>query len=62
MICLVDRPGGLDRRVSDALTQINFENLKASGLGSSVNVIGSDGDNVIIGSRGNDIIDGGAGG
>ena len=47
--------------VSDALAQINVENLTASGLGSSVTVTGSDGDNVIIGSSGNDSIDGGAG-
>ncbi len=48
--------------VAAALTQINFENLNASGIGGSVNVIGSAGDNSIIGSKGNDIIDGGAGG
>src|SRR5207245_1287552 len=32
-----------------------------SGIGSSVNVTGSDGDNIIIGSNGNDSIDGGTG-
>jgi Ca2+-binding RTX toxin-like protein len=47
--------------VPDALTQINFEHLDASGLGSSVTVTGSDGDNNIIGSNGDDTIDGGAG-
>ena len=47
--------------VADALTQINVENLTATGLGSSVTVTGSNGDNVIIGSSGNDSIDGGAG-
>ena len=47
--------------VADALAQTNFENLNAAGIGSSVNVVGSDGVNVLIGSKGNDIIDGGAG-
>ncbi len=47
--------------VADALAQINFENLNASGIGSSVIVTGSAGDNIIIGSSGNDIIAGGAG-
>ncbi|HSF66033.1 MAG TPA: calcium-binding protein, partial [Nitrospiraceae bacterium] len=47
--------------VPDALTQINFENLTASGIGSSVTVTGSDGANIIIGSTGNDTLDGGAG-
>ena len=47
--------------VADALTQINVENLTALGLGSSVTVTGSDGDNIIIGASGNDSITGGAG-
>ena len=45
----------------DTLVQDGFENLDASGLGSSVNATGSDGANIIIGSSGNDIINGGAG-
>jgi Ca2+-binding RTX toxin-like protein len=45
----------------NTLIQKNFENLNASGIGSSVNVTGSAGDNSIIGSNGNDIIDGGDG-
>ena len=40
----------------DALTQINFENLNASGLGGSVNVTGSAGANSLIGSNGNDML------
>src|SRR5207344_814623 len=44
-----------------ALTQINFENLNASGIGSAVNVTGSADNNVIVGSTGNDSLDGGAG-
>ena len=47
--------------VADAFTQVNFENLDASGIGSSLNVTGSGGDNVIIGSNGIDVIEGGAG-
>ena len=47
--------------LDDTLAQVNFENLTATRLGSSVTVTGSDGDNVIIGSNGNDIIDGGDG-
>jgi Ca2+-binding RTX toxin-like protein len=62
----VDLSSSIDQVVSiggvaDALTQINVENLTASGLGSSVTVTGSDGDNSIIGASGNDSIDGGAG-
>ncbi|MGA6829211.1 beta strand repeat-containing protein, partial [Nitrospira sp. NS4] len=45
----------------DALAQISFENLDASGIGSFVTVIGSAGDNVIIGSTGTDSLNGGAG-
>ncbi|MGA6829366.1 calcium-binding protein, partial [Nitrospira sp. NS4] len=47
--------------VPDALAQISFENLDASGIGSFVTVIGSAGDNVIIGSTGTDSLTGGAG-
>jgi Ca2+-binding RTX toxin-like protein len=47
--------------VADILTQTNFENLNAVGIGSSVTVTGSTGANAIIGSSGNDVIDGGAG-
>ena len=47
--------------VADALVQQNFENLDASGLGSSVNATGSAGDNSITGSSGNDILSGGGG-
>jgi Ca2+-binding RTX toxin-like protein len=47
--------------MADALTQRNFENLDASGIGSSVTATGSGGDNVLIGSKGNDSLDGGAG-
>ena len=65
-VVVVDLSSSTDQVVSiggvpDALTQINVENLTASGIGSSVTVTGSDGDNVIIGSNGNDSIDGGAG-
>jgi Ca2+-binding RTX toxin-like protein len=65
-VVVVDLSSSTDQVVSiggvldDTLTQVNFENLTASGLGSSVTVTGSDGDNVIIGSSGNDSIDGGA--
>lgn len=45
----------------ESLVQKNFENLDASGLGSSVNVTGSAGANLLIGSSGNDNINGGAG-
>jgi trimeric autotransporter adhesin len=64
---VVDLSSATDQVVSiggvldDTLAQINFENLNASGIGSSVTVTGSDGDNSIIGSNGNDSIDGGAG-
>ena len=44
--------------VADGLIQNNFENLDASGLGSSINVTGDAGANSIIGSNGNDTIDG----
>jgi Ca2+-binding RTX toxin-like protein len=47
--------------VADALTQINFENLNAAGIGSAVTVTGSDGANILIGSTGNDTLDGGLG-
>src|SRR5512140_2168163 len=63
----VDLSSATDQVVSiggpgvDTLTQINFENLDASGIGGSVNVTGSAAANSIIGSKGNDIIDGGAG-
>ena len=65
-VVVVDLSSSTDQVVSiggvaDALTQINVENLTATGLGSSVTVTGSNGDNVIIGSSGNDSIDGGAG-
>ncbi len=65
-VVVVDLSSATDQVVSiggapDAFTQINFENLTATGIGSSVTVTGSDGDNVIIGSKGDDIIDGGAG-
>jgi Ca2+-binding RTX toxin-like protein len=65
-VVVVDLSSSTDQVVSiggvldDTLTQVNFENLTASGIGSSVNVTGSDGDNVIIGSSGNDSLDGGA--
>ena len=66
-VVVVDLSSSTDQVVSiggtldDTLAQINFENLTATGLGSSVTVTGSDGDNVIIGSSGNDSFDGGAG-
>jgi Ca2+-binding RTX toxin-like protein len=65
-VVVVDLSSSTDQVVSiggvaDALTQINVENLTASGLGSSVTVTGSDGDNSIIGASGNDSINGGAG-
>ena len=66
-VVVVDLSSPTDQVVSiggtldDTLTQVNFENLTATGIGSSVTVIGSDGDNVIIGSNGTDNIDGGAG-
>jgi Ca2+-binding RTX toxin-like protein len=65
-VVVVDLASTTDQVVSiggvpDALTQINFENLTASGIGSSVTVTGSDGANIIIGSTGNDTLDGGAG-
>jgi Ca2+-binding RTX toxin-like protein len=47
--------------VADDLVQTGFENLDASGLGSAVNVTGSDGRNIITGSNGNDTIAGGLG-
>src|SRR5512140_3180380 len=47
--------------VADALTQINFENLDASGIVGAVNVTGSDVNNSIIGSKGDDWLSGGAG-
>src|SRR5262245_29532715 len=47
--------------VADPFTQINFENLNASGIGSSVTVTGSAGANSIIGSTGNDQLTGGGG-
>lgn len=47
--------------VADALVQQGFENLDASGLGSSVNATGSDGANTMVGSKGNDAISGGDG-
>ena len=43
---------------ADVLTQVGFENLDASAIGSSLEATGSAGDNVIIGSSGNDTIDG----
>ena len=46
---------------ADALQQSSFENLNAAGIGSSVRVTGSNGDNIIIGSKGNDTIIGGLG-
>jgi Ca2+-binding RTX toxin-like protein len=65
-VVVVDLSSSTDQVVSiggvaDAPTQINFENLTASGIGSSVDVTGSDGGNIIIGSNGNDSIDGGDG-
>ena len=65
-VVVVDLSSSTDQVVSiggacDALTQIDFENLTATGLGSSVTVTGSDGDNSINGSNGNDSITGGAG-
>ena len=65
-VVVVDLSSSTDQVVSiggvldDTLAQVNFENLTASGIGSSVTVTGSDGDNVIIGSSGNDSLDGGA--
>jgi Ca2+-binding RTX toxin-like protein len=47
--------------VAEGLSQLNFENLNAAGIGSFVTAAGSDDDNVIIGSKGNDTIEGGAG-
>ena len=66
-VVVVDLSSSTDQVVSiggvldDTLTQVNFENLTATGIGSSVTVTGSDGDNVIIGSSGTDSLDGGAG-
>lgn len=65
-VVVVDLSSPIDQVVSiggapDALTQINFENLTASGIGSTITVTGSDGDNVIIGSKGNDALNGEAG-
>ena len=45
----------------DTLTQTGFENLDASGLGSSVNATGSAGANLMIGSTDNDQLTGMAG-
>ncbi len=45
----------------DTLVQDGFENLDASGLGSSVHVTGSAGANILIGSDGDDTINGGVG-
>ena len=47
--------------VADALVQKNFENLDASGLGSSIYATGSSGADVMTGSAGNDTLSGGAG-
>jgi len=63
---VVDLSSTADQVVSiggdpDALIQKNFENVDVRGLGSSANVTGNAGDNIIIGSHGNDSIDGGAG-
>ncbi|MBH0204149.1 MAG: calcium-binding protein, partial [Nitrospira sp.] len=63
---VVDLSSGTDQVVAiggsvDTLTQINFENLNASGIGSFVTATGSDADNIIVGSNGNDMITGGAG-
>ena len=65
-VVVVDLSSVTDQVVSiggtpDALTQINFENLTATAIGSSVTVTGSNGDNVIIGSKGNDTLTGGSG-
>ena len=47
--------------VNDDFVQTGFENVDASGLGSSVQVTGDAGANVIFGSHGADVIDGGEG-
>jgi Ca2+-binding RTX toxin-like protein len=47
--------------IPDALVQSGFENINATGIGSSLIATGSDGDNIMIGSKGNDTIDGGDG-
>ncbi|TNI61665.1 hypothetical protein CF121_09745, partial [Aeromonas media] len=47
--------------VADVLAQSNFENLDASGLGSSLTATGSAVANIIVGSNGNDTINGGDG-
>ncbi len=47
--------------VADALVQKGFENLDASGLGSSLLAFGDDNPNVIIGSSGDDTIRGNLG-
>ena len=47
--------------VADARVQKNFENLDASGLGSSIYATGTSGADVITGSAGNDTLSGGAG-
>ena len=66
-VVVVDLSSSTDQVVSiggvldDTLAQVNVENLSALGLGSSVNVTGSDGDNNIIGTNGNDSITGGDG-
>ena len=58
---LTDQVVSIGGVLDDTLTQVNFENLTATGLGSSVTVTGSDGDNSIIGASGNDSITGGDG-
>jgi trimeric autotransporter adhesin len=66
-VVVVDLSSSTDQVVSiggtadNTLIQKNFENLTASGIGSSVDVTGSDGDNILVGSKGNDSIEGGAG-
>lgn len=47
--------------VADALMQQGFENLDASGLGSSVDATGSNAANTIVGSNGDDTINAGDG-
>jgi trimeric autotransporter adhesin len=66
-VVVVDLSSSTDQVVSiggtpdNTLIQKNFENLNASGIGSSVDVTGSDGDNILVGSNGNDSMTGGLG-
>jgi Ca2+-binding RTX toxin-like protein len=58
---LVDQITRIGTANPEALAQKGFENLDASGLGSSVDATGSAGANLMIGSSGDDTLAGGAG-